>query len=498
MRSSRLKRTLTLAAALVLLPAAVVLARAAAYRPERNVPARAADLAVDEAKVADHLARAIRIQTISSEATGPAPVEAFTALHAALAEMFPRAHQALRREVVAERSLLYTLEGSDPALEPVLLLAHLDVVGVEAGTEGQWKHPPFAGTVADGSVWGRGSRDDKLGAVSILQAVELLLEQGFKARRTVHLAFGHDEELGGHRGAGELAKLLKSRGVRPLLVLDEGMTLTQGMAPGIDAPVALIGVAEKGCVNVELVARAEGGHSSIPPPRTAIGALSRAIARLEDHPMPRHLDGPIRPLLDALGPEMGFGNRVVFANRWLFGPLVERRLSAKPTSDALLHTTNAATIFEAGVKRSALPQQARAIVNFRILPGDSVASVLQHVREVVDDPGISLTALQESQVEPTPLSDTSATGYRLIERSLREVIPGVVVAPSLFMGRSDSRYYMELSPHVYRFSPQRLLPGETSQFHGPGEHISLASLAEGVRFFAQLIRHSSSTEDVHP
>lgn len=498
MRRSYLKRALAAAAAALLLLAATVLVRAATFRAVHAAPGPVERLEVDEGRVADHLARAIRVQTVSSEETGPASAESFAQLHAALAEMYPRAHQALRREVVAERSLLYTLEGSDPALEPLLLLGHLDVVGVETGTEGQWKYPPFSGTVAEGAVWGRGSRDDKLGAVSMLEAVELLLEQGFKPRRTVYLAFGHDEELGGSRGAGQLGQLLKSRGIRPLLVLDEGMTITTGLAPGIDAPVALIGVGEKGCVNVELVARAEGGHSSMPPPQTAIGILSRAVSRLEDHPMPRHLDGPIRQLLDALGPQMGFLNRAVFANRWLFGPLVERRLAAKPTSDALLHTTTAATIFEAGVKRSALPQQARAIVNFRILPGDSVASVLQHVRDVVDDPRISLTALPESQVEPTPISDTSAAGYRLIERSIREVVPSAVVAPSLFMGRTDSRYYMELSPHVYRFSPQRLLPGETSQFHGPNEHLPAASLVEGVRFYAQLIRHSSSTEDTRP
>jgi carboxypeptidase PM20D1 len=487
-----LKRTLSTAAALVLLLAAVVLVRAATYRSTHSPPAPVAPLPLDEAKVAGHLARAITIQTVSSEEKGPAPAEVFAQLHAALAEMFPRAHQALRREVVAEKSLLYTFEGTDPALKPILLLGHLDVVGIEAGTEGDWQQPPFAGTVVDGQVWGRGARDFKLGVVASLQAIEILLEQGFRPRRTVHLAFGHDEELGGHRGAGELAKLLQSRGLRMELVLDEGMTLTTGMAPGIDRPVALIGVAEKGCVNVELVAKAEGGHSSMPPSQTAIGILSRAITRLEERQMPRDLDGPISPLLDALGREMGFGNRIIFANRWLFGPLVERRLSARPASDALLHTTTAVTIFDAGVKRSALPKQARAIANFRILPGDSVASVVDHVREVVDDPRIALTPLEESRVEPSPVSDITTPGYRLVEQSIREVFPSAVVAPSLFMGRTDSRYYMGLSDAVYRFSPQRVAPGEASQFHGTNERIPLSNLAESVRFYAQLIRNASA------
>jgi carboxypeptidase PM20D1 len=489
-----LKRTLGVTTVLLLLLVSVVLGRTLLYRP-RMLPVKPVEaLPVDERRAAEHLARTLSIPTISSDTTGSAELAVFQQLHAALEEMFPLTHKVLRREVVADKSLLYILEGTEPSLKPILLLGHTDVVSIEQDTQADWKVPPFEGRIVDGTVWGRGARDFKLGVVASLEAVELLLERGYRPRRSVYLAFGHDEEIGGAQGAGRLSALLMSRGLQFEYVLDEGLMITTGVAPGVTAPVAMVGVAEKGNLTLELVVKSEGGHSSLPPRDTAIGVLSQALARVEARQMPLHLEEPINQLLDVLGPEMDFATRVVFANRWLFGKLLEQRLSRKPVTDALLHTTTAITLVEGGIKRTVLPRRARALINFRILPGDSVASVVEHVHKVVDDPRVEINTLEVSRFEPSPVSSTETAGYRTLDRTIREVFPSVLVAPSLFMARADARYYQDLSRAVYRFSPQRMSREEMSQLHGTNERIPVSELAEAVRFYAQLIRNSDALD----
>jgi carboxypeptidase PM20D1 len=488
------KRTLGVVTVLLLLLVSVVLGRTLLYRPQVLPVKPVEDLPVDERRAAEHLARAISIPTISSDTMGSAELAVFQRLHVALEEMFPLTHKTLRREVVADGSLLYIFEGTDTSLKPILLMGHTDVVNVEESTLGNWKVPPFEGRIVDGTVWGRGARDFKLGVVASLEAVELLLERGYRPRRSVYLAFGHDEESRGTHGAGRLSALLKSRGLQFEYILDEGLMVTTGLAPGLTAPVALVGVAEKGNLNLELVVESEGGHSSLPPLDTAIGVLSRALARVEEQQLPLHRDGPISQLLDVLGPEMDFATRVVFANRWLFGKLLEQQLARKPATNALLHTTTAITLVEGGISRTVLPRRAQALINFRILPGDSVASVVEHVRKVVDDPRVQIRPLDIALFEPSPVSSTETAGYRALDRTIREVYPSARVAPSLFMAQTDTRYYQGLSSAIYRFSPQRLSPAEMNQLHGTNERVPVSDVAEAVRFYAQLIRNSDAME----
>ncbi len=243
----------------------------------------------------------------------------FLQLHDYLVRKFPKVHQALKRDIVGEYSLVYTWPGREAGLAPILLLGHLDVVPVEPGTEGGWAHPPFAGTIADGYIWGRGAMDFKMAVVGTLEAIEALLAEGFAPRRTVMLAFGHDEEIGGRNGAEQIATMLEQQGVRPEFILDEGMAVILGMVPGVDSPIACVGIAEKGYVSLELIATAEGGHSSLPPRQTTVGILASAIHALEAHPMPGHVDGPVGKMFEFLGPEMPIGPRVVLSNLWLFG-----------------------------------------------------------------------------------------------------------------------------------------------------------------------------------
>ncbi|MGD8698480.1 MAG: M20/M25/M40 family metallo-hydrolase, partial [Gemmatimonadales bacterium] len=301
-----------LAGAIVLI--AAILARAFTYESRQMDVEPAPEIAIDTTAVAERLAGALRFETISHQDSAAFPAEEFLRFHTHLEESFPRLHAALTREVVGGYSLLYRWDGRDPSLRPLLFMAHMDVVPVEPGTESEWTHPAFAGRIADGYVWGRGALDDKGTLVTQLEAIEMLLEGNFQPQRTIYLAFGHDEEVGGMRGAAAIAALLKQRGIELEFVLDEGGIVTDAVT-AVEAPVALVGVAEKGFVSLQLSVRTEGGHSSMPPPKTAVGILASAVHRLESHQMPAAIRGATAAMFDYLGPEMSFTRRAVFANR---------------------------------------------------------------------------------------------------------------------------------------------------------------------------------------
>jgi carboxypeptidase PM20D1 len=426
--------------------------------------------------------------TVSPEDPSERVDETFNALHAYLAGSFPKVHATLRREVVGRGALLYTWPGTDSALQPIVLCGHLDVVPVEPGTETAWIHPPFGGQVADGYVWGRGALDDKLGVLGILEAIEILVAQQFQPRRTVLLAFGADEEVGGADGAARIAALLQSRHRAVEFVLDEGGIISEGSVPGIAAPIALVGIAEKGFASIELVAHSEGGHSSMPPRHTAVGVIARAIVRLENQPFPATLRGPAAELFNYVGPEMSFPRRLVFANRWLFDPLIERTLTGAPSTDAALRTTTAVTMVDGSPKANVLPTRARAVVNFRIMPEDSVAGVLAHVQHIVDDPTVHVRVL-DFVAEPSPVSPTDSPTWTLLQRTIRQTFPDIVVAPYLTLGATDARYYGALSRNIYRFRPVRLTPEDVTRLHGTDERVSIANYAEAVGFYAQLVQN---------
>jgi carboxypeptidase PM20D1 len=452
-----------------------------------EVPAAPA-LSVDEGAVARHLSAAVRLASIAAPDGSAADPAQFRALRELLQATYPLAHGALQRELVADRSLLYTWRGSDPSLPPILLMAHQDVVPVAPGTGPDWKQAPFSGAISEGFVWGRGAWDDKGNLVSQLEAVEMLLASGMKPRRTVYLAYGADEEVGGAHGAAAIAALLASRGVKLEFVLDEGLLIADGMIPGIDRPVALIGVAEKGYLSVDLSATAAPGHSSMPPApgRGAIARLAAALADLDAHPMPAAVGGVAREMFETLAPEMHGMQRLALSNLWLFEPLVRSELGAAPATDAMLRTTTALTLAAAGNRDNVLPGRADATVNFRLLPGDDRAAVLRHVEALVRPHGVE-PAAREGGFDPSPISPTGSYSYRLLERTLREVCPDALVAPGLMIGATDSHHFLPLSANVFRFSPVRARPEDLSRFHGSNERIATANLAELVRFYHRLI-----------
>ena len=444
--------------------------------------------ALDAQAMASRLSAAVAIPSLSAS-DDPASLQPFAQLYALFETQFPRMHAALPREVIGGGALLYRWAGREDC-PATLLAAHLDVVPVEPGTEGEWTHPPFSGAIADGQVWGRGAIDDKAGALAILEAVEHLLGEGFAPRCTVWIAFGHDEETGGRRGAVAIAARLREQNAQLAFVLDEGGALTQGTVPGVAIPIATIGVAEKGYLSVRFTARGDGGHSSMPPRHTAVGRLARAVANLEEERPQAEFGEVQRELLRRIAPHAQFGRRIALANLWLTGPLVESMLAAAPATDATLRTTTAPTMFNAGVKDNVLPQQAEAVVNFRIRPGDSVQGVLQHVRDTVDDPLVEIAAVDAFASEPTPPADWRGETFAALDTALRRASPEaqIVVAPYVTNGATDARHYAALTSNLYRLLPALLTPDLLGSFHGTDERLPVAELERMVRFHIALLQ----------
>ncbi len=478
--------------ALVIL-AAAILARTLRYGPPPLPPAEPArNIGIDIDGAAGRLGGAVRFRTVSSQASAPAAKDAFLGLHDYLAEHFPRVRSALRRETVNQFSLLYTWPGRDENLPPILLTAHLDVVPVEEGTEAAWTHPPFAGAVRDGFVWGRGTLDVKQSALAMLEAAEFLIAAGFRPERTVYFAFGHDEEIGGKQGAAAITRLLGRRAKRMAFSLDEGLAITQGIIPGLAKPAALIGIGEKGYASFRLTSRGPGGHSSRPLARTVIGRLGRALGRLESGPMPARLISPGAELFRYLAPNLPFAQRMVLANRWLFDGLLLRLLAGAPASNALIRTTTAPTMVTGGTKENILPQAASAVINARLLPGDSLASVQDHLARVIDDPEIALDLIGGNAREASAISDPASPAFALLVKTIRQVFPDVAVAPGLVIGGTDSKHYAKIADHSFRFVPIRLTRDDLKRLHGTDERISVKNYGEIIRFYVRLLENTAA------
>ena len=483
-----IKRLLLGLLALVLILAALLVTNTLRQGSRQVAVPALAQLPVDTAAVAESMAQAVRAKTVSGLLDPAGTAVEFDALHAHLRSRYPLVHAALEREVVGGHSLLFTWKGSDDKTQPIALMAHQDVVPIAPGTEGLWKKPPFAGVIEDRMVWGRGTLDDKSNVITQLEAVEMLLKAGFKPKHTVYFVYGHDEEVGGGQGAVKIVALLKQRGIKLAWVLDEGLAVTEGVLPGVKQPLALIGLAEKGAVSVRLAATAPPGHSSTPPASgsSAIGMLSAALVRLDQQPMPGGIQGAAAEMFAAVAPELPFGQRLAMSNLWLLKPVVERSLDKGGATSAMLRTTTAMTVINAGNKENVLPGRAEAIVNFRILPGDSVASVLAHVKRVVADDRIEVQALSAGS-EPSRLSSSQSEPFRLIERTVREVFPDSMVAPGLMLAGSDARHFDGISEQSFRFMPVRFNPEDLKRPHGTDERISVDQLADMVRFYHRLL-----------
>ena len=456
-----------------------------------DVPPLAA-IAVDEAAVAERLGESVRLRTISSRDDANLNADQFKQLHALLEKRFPKLHATLTREVVGDLSLLYTWKGSKADAKPIMVMAHMDVVPVAPGTEKDWTQEPFSGVVKDGFVWGRGAWDDKGNLMSQLEAVEMLVASGYQPERTVYLSFGADEEVSGHRGAAKIAALLKERKVQLDFILDEGLLVTEGIMPGLDKPAALIGVAEKGYLSVVLKMAATPGHSSMPPPKgtSAIAMMSAALKRVDDEQLPGGIRGVAGEMFATIAPEMSGFQRVALSNLWLFGPVVQKQLEKGASTNAMLRTTTSLTIVNAGNKENVLPGRAEATLNFRLLPGDTKEMVVDRtkglVQQAIGNDKFELYALPGA-VDASKVAPTDSSQYALLNRTIREVFPGTLVAPGLMIGATDSINFGEISDHIFKFSPVRAKAEDLPRFHGTNERISTANYVEAIRFYHRLL-----------
>ncbi|MFU8859943.1 MAG: M20 family peptidase [Cyclonatronaceae bacterium] len=467
-----------------------VLARTILYTGRNRFvqPVEKDDIPIDDA--VRRLSRAIQFETVSTQSPDDINGEAFTGMHLFLEKEFPLIHSNLKREVINHYSLLFTWRGSNSELKPVMLTSHLDVVPVEPGTETDWEHPPFGGNVSDSYIWGRGAMDVQCGVLAILESVEWLLANGYQPERTIYLGFGHDEEIDGEFGASSIGQILKERGVELDFLLDEGLPIVEELMDLLKGPVALVAIAEKGYLSVELSVETGGGHSSVPQGLTSIALLSEAIHKLENNPMPARIDGLVKEMLQSLGSRMAIAYRIVMANIWLFQRVIKDHLTKLPETSAVLRTTGAATIFESGMKENVLPTQARAVINFRLHPSDSIADVIDHVRKTINDPRIRITKMH-GHIEPSRLSDVSSESYKTLRRTIREVFPEVTVSPALMIGATDARHYAALTPNIYRFLPLRASRSDLDRVHGTNERLSIGNYEEMIQFYIQLLRNTS-------
>lgn len=489
---------------------------------------------VDADAAAERLSKAITFPTVSNQDRSDFDEKAFDDFHQYLVDTYPLVHANLKREILGDPrkfSLLYTWEGRDPSLAPVVLMGHQDVVPVVPGTEKEWEHDPFSGDIADGYVWGRGSLDDKVMILAILEAVEMHLEDGFQPTRTVYLVFGQDEEVMGLEGVRHVVSALQSRGVGEVaLVLDEGLPLAPGLFPGIADPIALIGTAEKGYATLQLKVEGPGGHSAMPPRNSNIGILAEAVTKLEANPFPYRITQAVRDQFRFLGPELPEKYHEVLADVAFGGereeaaPADEHRhrvhvhehghtncptaawhaqtdsedqfvkymLSGAQTT-AMLHTTTAVTMIDGGVKENVLPPIATALVNFRIVQGETVQSVVEQVKKVINDDRVEVTVLSD-RVDPSPVSDPYGNEYRVIEKSIRQTwgTPDLLVSPYLVIGGADAKYFAAtIAKNVYRFTAVRVeSAADTARWHGVNERVAVTEYARSIGFFHHLIANA--------
>lgn len=430
----------------------------------------------------EHFQQAVRIKTISFGDTIPPDSSQFFAFHRFLSSAYPRAHENLTLEKLEDYSLLYKWEGSNLSANPIVLMAHMDVVPVEPGTESIWTVDPFGGEIKNDTIWGRGTTDDKMNLIAMMEAVESLLGSGFKPTQTIYLSFGHDEEVGG-TGAIAIANLLKSRNIKAAMVLDEGGIITLDKVPGVNQPIALIGTSEKGYLSLNLSLEEYGGHSSIPASETSIDILSRAILKLRDNPFEASFSKSTSDFMDYVGPEQPFLQRMFFANRWLFESVIVGIYEGSAGGNAMVRTTIAPTIFNAGVKDNVIPTIAKATVNFRLLPGDTRETVIEKVKSTLADDRIKIEPTAFGN-EPSNVTPTNGPAFRAVEKAIRMSFDKTIVAPFLMVGATDSRHFSEVSDQIIKFSPM----SDPIGFHGIDERISVDGYRHGIWFYEQLIR----------
>lgn len=450
------------------------------------------DSLVDINRFAQRLARMIQIPTVSWTHRSKRDLCLFSQFQEELITLYPRVHETLRREIHGNFGLVYHWEGKNPDRQPVLFLAHYDVVPAEEKGGETWTEPPFSGKIKEGILWGRGTLDIKSQLAFQMETAEILLTQGWQPDRDIYFAFGGDEEIAGTEGARNMAAIFKERGLSFEFIVDEGGVIAQDQLAFLKGqPAALVGLAEKGMVTFKITTPGKSGHSSMPDREgTAISRLTRGIVRLEKKKFPSRLDPVMQNMLERFVPHVSPGLGVVFANLWLFSPLIRFVFSKNKTTDSLIRTTQAVTVFNSGEQENILPGEASCLVNHRILPGDTIDQLQRRHRPILKDKALTLEdAGNWPANDPIKAGDPKGTGFQLIQKILASTHPGTIAVPFLVNGSTDSKYYRDLTDQILRFTPLVLKPEDLATIHGVNEKVSLENLENGLKFYLQLFSH---------
>ena len=431
------------------------------------------------AKYAKDLSRMIRCETISVRESGPA--EKFARYRAELEQLFPLVHERLERTLIGD-AMLFKWRGTDPARGAVVLMAHSDVVPAA----GEWDHPPFAGEIADGCVWGRGAMDTKGSLCALFNAVEELLAEGFTPPCDVYLASSNNEEIMGD-GAPNTVTWLTDHGVKLDLVLDEGGAVIEAPMPGLNGKYAMLGVLEKGYADVRFTAVSAGGHSSTPPKGTPLARLAAFVNRVETRPpFPVKITPPVKAMFAAMAPDMAFPFRLLFGNLWLFGPLLKRVIpKVSGQAGALLHTTCAFTMAQGSDAPNVIPTEASVTANLRFMVHQGREASLQALEKLANKYGLRMEVLYACDC--SPVVDVHSAGYAYIRQCVREVFPEAGIAPYVMLGGTDAKHYAKVCDCALRFAPTALTPQQLASMHARNENLSVDALARAVAFYRRVL-----------
>jgi carboxypeptidase PM20D1 len=430
-----------------------------------------------------HLSNAIQIKTISFGDTLAIDTAEFTKFRSFMESTYPLMHQQLEKMTFNQFSYVFKWKGKDTTAPPYVLMAHMDVVPVEAVAESKWTYPSFSGLIKNDTIWGRGAVDDKASAIAIMEAVEKLLKENHVPERTTYLAFGHDEEIAGKRGAAIFSKWFKENNIKPAFVLDEGGQIDTQRFKDLGRPVAVIGTGEKGFVNIDLTVEIPGGHSSMPEKETAIDVLNQAIVKVRAQQMPAIITPSVSELLNRTGNAQSFFTRMVMSNMWLFEGMVIKKLEENKQTNAMVHTTIVPTIVKAGIKDNVIPSIAKATFNSRILPGETSEDVVNFVKKAINDDRVMVKKQTISLMEPSATTPTDHPAFKKLEGITNTIVPNALVSPYLMIGATDSRYFRGFSEAVLNFTPMQDAKG----FHGIDERIGISDLNRMIAFYRQVI-----------
>ena len=461
---------------------AVILYRAYQFNPKPQPDPNGEEVEFDRDAAVSALQTLVRFKTVSNVDHALEDDGEFAKLVAALPKLYPRVFDVCSVTELPDRALLFRWPGKGPG-DPAVLMAHYDVVPVD---EEKWDKPPFAGIIEDGVLWGRGTLDTKATLNGVLSAANHLIGQGFRPERDVYFAFSGGEEVNGN-GAPNIVNWFVQRDIHPAMVVDEGGAVVENVFPGVLEPCGLIGIAEKGMMNVEYKVLSGGGHASAPPTETPIDTLAKACRKLHANPFPMHLTKPAAEMFDTLGRYSTFAYKILFANLWCFGPALDLfcRLSGGEIN-ALTRTTMAFTMMQGSSARNVIPPEAKIVANMRLNPADSVASATAYLKKTLNDPKVEVTVLES--FEPSPISETGCEAWDKVAAAVAQTWKGCVVAPYLMVQCSDSRHYRDLSNHVYRFSAMDLTAEERKTIHGNNERIRLECACKAVEFYIRLMK----------